>query len=294
MTKNDFLKKIKENFPHIKFKRARMVTHGWDDVVLILDEKLVFSFPKPNQESQLKLKKEIDFLPLLQRRTSLVVPTFTYIPKGKAFVGYKFIKGVPLSRQRLVRLNPSQREKLAKQIATFLKSLHNIPLAVAKKRGVGEAWSDHDALQWHSKHMRVVLKHVSKKEKSLIMSVFTNLKGKKYFYSKTVVHQDFTSDHLLYDARRCRLVGIIDFGDVQISDPAGDVSKLWYYGESFVDLVLKYYGTKDRTFKERTLRHYFLFGIGLLYYGLTTKRKGYWSKGKGIVRTFFELHKQLI
>lgn len=42
------------------------------------------------------------------------------------------------------------------------------------------------------------------------------------------------------------VAGVIDFGDIQITDPAGDIDRLAEYGIDFMDLMIKYYRPKEK------------------------------------------------
>ena len=46
MTKRRYLGLIGDDFPAIKYTNVRFIRRGWDNDVLILDERLVFRFPK--------------------------------------------------------------------------------------------------------------------------------------------------------------------------------------------------------------------------------------------------------
>lgn len=54
-----------------------------------------------------------------------------------------------------------------------------------------------------------------------------------------VVHADFRDEHVLVN--HGALSGVIDFGDIEIGDPALDLSFLLVYGEDFVRRVLDHY-----------------------------------------------------
>ena len=56
-----------------------------------------------------------------------------------------------------------------------------------------------------------------------------------------MIHSDVTDDHVYVIPELGGLAGIIDFADVEISDPALDFAGLWLYGRSFVEDVLGHY-----------------------------------------------------
>ncbi len=279
MNDKNFLQKIQNQFPKIKIKNSRLITQGWNDDVLVVDKKWVFSFPKANQESDDQLQKELKFLPLLNKRTKVKIPNPYYIPSDKSFFGYKFIPGEALTPENYKKLTQAQKNTLARKIVQFLKDLHSFPLGLAKKCGVGYGWSSQDAIKWHNLHMSLVLEHLSEEEGLWIKRILRNLKNARIKFRSVVTHHDLTIDHIIFDLRKGKFSGIIDFGDVQIADPAEDVGKLWEYGEDFVDLLIKYYQPKDKNFKDRAWKNYVYLCLTNLYFGITMKRSDYWKRG---------------
>jgi aminoglycoside 2''-phosphotransferase len=154
-------------------------------------------------------------VPLLNKAISLSIPNLKYIPEDKSFVGYRYIKGVPLSNKIIKGLSDKQREACAKQIAKFINELHHFSVPIAAKNGVDVLYGQYD------------------------------LKTKR-----SVIHRDLIDEHIVFNQQKNKIVGIIDFGDVAIADPALEFSRIWRYGEKFLDLILKYYKTTDMDIKE--------------------------------------------
>ncbi|HPL92960.1 MAG TPA: phosphotransferase [bacterium] len=285
MKKQFCLKQIKNNFPDLKFKKSEIIDYGWNKTVIVLDKKIVFTFPK-NKEARSKFIVELEILPKLSKKITLPIPNFDFIPVDKSFAGYNYVSGEPLTIKDFKELNPSQQNKIAKQVAEFLNELHNFSLTKAKKAGVSMAWSEKEVRNYYTEQAETVYKKLSSSDKKLLKNIFENYcNGKiKTDFNKVVVHQDLTSDHILFNENTKKVCGIIDFGDIQISDPAVDFSKLWEYSEKFVDKVLAGYHSNDKQLKFRSYRWYIYQCIGNMYCGITMKRKDYWQKGYGLLK----------
>ena len=93
--------------------------------VLILNEERVFRFTKDIKGAKKALKNEILFAKLITPYVGLNIPDFDIIEDD--FVSYRFISGKPLLRNDIVILNENEQDKLAQQIAEFLKALHTLP-----------------------------------------------------------------------------------------------------------------------------------------------------------------------
>jgi len=285
MNKQFFIKQIQNSFPDLKFKKSEIIDHGWNKTVIILDQKIVFTFPK-NKDAKKKFVGEIKILPKLSKKISLPIPNFQFIPANESFAGYSFVPGTPLTLSKFKTLNSIQQNLIAKDLSDFLNELHSFSIATAKKNGVTMAWSEKDARAYYAEQANTVYKKLSKKDRNLLKHIFEThcLNVTKNNFKKTVVHQDLTSDHILFDKKTKLVCGIIDFGDVQISDPAVDFSKLWEYNENFVDKVITGYHSKDKKLKSRSYKWYIYQCIGNMYCGITMKRKDYWQKGYGLIK----------
>jgi aminoglycoside 2''-phosphotransferase len=287
MQKQALIKKIKKNFPSLIFKKSELLTHGWNKEVIVLDDKIVFTFPK-NNEAKRKFKSEVKILPILCKKIKLPIPNCEYVPSDQSFSGYRLIQGIPLTFERFRKLKTGQQNIIAKQIGEFLNQLHSFSVVKAKKNAVTLAWTEKDARTYYKKQAKIVSEKLSVNDREILKNILTHFCQDQITekFKKTLVHQDLTSDHLLLNEKTKKVSGIIDFGDIQISDPAVDFSKLWEYGENFIDKVLKGYRLSDKTLKERSWRWYIYQCVGNMFCGITMKRKDYWEKGYDLIKLF--------
>ena len=97
MTKRRYLNLIAEYFPDVAHGKVRFIRHGWDNDVLILDERLVFRFPKRSKYFR-RFKAETRFLRHMRGKFSVAVPDYVYLPDDLGFGGYPIIRGRPMRR----------------------------------------------------------------------------------------------------------------------------------------------------------------------------------------------------
>ncbi len=133
MNKKEYLNLVRINFPAITFQKARLTTQGLDDDVLILDDKMVFAFPKKKLDCLEKFQRETKCLAILNQYVKTVIPNFKYFEKSLLFGGYEYIDGQPISKKLVEALTKTERTALAKQIARFLNELHSVPVSKFKK-----------------------------------------------------------------------------------------------------------------------------------------------------------------
>jgi aminoglycoside 2''-phosphotransferase len=130
---NLYLERIDDCYPELGVTNLRIDESGHNNDVVIAGEGLVFRFPRHlpgidiiDMETALLLVLNSSGLPL-----PIPEPAFSsFQPRkvGAAFMGYPMLPGEPVRRDLL----PDQdaRLQLARQLATFLRSLHGVPLSV--------------------------------------------------------------------------------------------------------------------------------------------------------------------
>ena len=207
--------------PGLQISSVRAGEDGLVNQVFIVNEDLVFRFAK-TEAGHAALEREARLLDRARPHLSLRVPEL--VQRTPACVVYRFIPGVPLSRQDLMRLDRPNRSAVLAQVGTFLQELHGIDLPDGgpvwdARRGAERLFEELErellphmmawARTWAREHFRPVLNG------SLDLG-----------HAPAFIHGDITPYHLCYDSRAHRLVGVIDFGDAGSGDPALDIGSL--------------------------------------------------------------------
>ncbi|MBU6996552.1 MAG: aminoglycoside phosphotransferase family protein [Theionarchaea archaeon] len=240
-----FLQRIKEEFPDITWKTYRYITQGWDHVVLILDETIVFRAPK-DMLYRNEFKNEIRLLQYLKKKVNLGIPDYIYVSRDGSFAGYNLVKGQELTTSQFQNLTASEKETAANQLAEFITTLHATPQSVLKRCQVRtenleemyeELVRDTRALLYP----RLPEKYIQSIEQ-YFDELETALGGN---HPKALVHNDLGWEHILWDSQK-KQINIIDFSDRSLGDPAIDFTGLQEYGMAFTTQVFELYrGKKD-------------------------------------------------
>ncbi|MEQ7009153.1 aminoglycoside phosphotransferase family protein [Actinopolymorpha sp. B17G11] len=128
-----------------------------------------------------------------------------------------------------------RRSRLARQLASFLTVLHRIPVAEAHALGLPRSSVAVEARQ-----------HLDLAKPFLTTKVYRWLDQEISWLDQqdvptALVHTDIRAEHLYLDTEG-DLVGVIDFGDAAIGDPARDFAKIaGDFGDRFVHLLLSHY-----------------------------------------------------
>ncbi len=250
-------KLIEECFPELRIRHSRQILTGWENLVLEVNREYIFRFPK-YRETEKRLRNEIAFLPILRRHLSTQVPDYEFVWKGggkypRWFGGYHKISGVT------VQSRPFRKEwtrPLASQVASFLKKLHKVKLEGNRFRDLPsyspEEWVRSIGLQ-HRRVQRIVYPLLDSKLLARSEEFWQNLLSqfRDANFRPTFIHGDLGTENILFDPASVRLTGILDWGYMQISDPALEFAHLFMHNAELGEEVLKHYGIRGSNFKNR-------------------------------------------
>lgn len=245
-------KHIRKLFPELAVASISINHEGLLNDVVVVNDELVFRFAKSGFGFKDPLA-EAHLLHFLRKYITLQIPEPFY--ESHELLAYRLIPGQTLRRDLLMKFPDSDQQAVADQLAQFFRELHGIPLSDATAHDIPMA----DALMkyegWVNVFRRIeekvfplLLPHV----REWVMEHFeSHLADKVNFeYELRVVDTDISPYHILFDAQRKRINGIIDFGCAGLGDPAIDFGVIIYnYGESFLDRFYRVYPEAEACLK---------------------------------------------
>ncbi len=245
MEEGRFLRRIRTEFPDLRWTSHRYLTHGWDHAVLILDEALVFRAPK-TQADRDALANEARLLRYLQPRVAVGIPDYTYQSADGSFAGYPLLAGRELDAATFRRLTEYERGRIADELAAFLTAVHQTPQQIAQEYGVSEQDPQQDYGDLRRDTEELVLPRLAPHEAHVVRAFLTELATELTPACPTaLVHGDLSGEHILWNAAKQK-VSVIDFSDRSIGDPALDFAGLLAYGQKFAEHVAgRYRGPKE-------------------------------------------------
>lgn len=238
-------KAILEKYPELKGSRFEADNSGWTNYAIKVDGKYLFRFPR-NDDAYGAIAKESKILEILNQTLPchIRVPKYIYrsLNTDHPFVGYELIEGRFLTKEVFDSLSSEEREAFLKSMAEFLNILHSVDYTALNLTIV-------DPIEWYGdlykRVQKICFPHFDEELISATVKLFEDFFHDKtmHHYKPTLVHGDLSGDHILVTDDG---VGIIDFGDLMVFDPAYDFIWAYFCSLNFYrELLSRYDGNKE-------------------------------------------------
>lgn len=246
-------------FPGVCTDGLTHLGSGWDFDAFLSTDGWVFRFPR-RAECGVTLDTERRLHGLLAR----ILPSSVAVPavelEGKPsrafpyrFGGYRFIRGVAADTVAASLLPVT-----AGAIGKALGAIHGVPESDVRAAGVREMdTNDPGRQRWLDERITAAaaLRGIDAVIDRAADWVRDNARRPQAVFrgSLRLIHDDLSPEHLLVDPDTGDLVGILDWSDAILGDPARDFAPLVaWYGWSYADNVIRSYPHRiDRGFRER-------------------------------------------
>ncbi|MDE7293364.1 MAG: aminoglycoside phosphotransferase family protein [Oscillospiraceae bacterium] len=243
------IKEIIESEFDLSVHHITVLGQGLDSIAYLVNNEYIFKRSK-HDEARNDMKKEIQILDYIKNKVTLQIPEIEYYSEEYSICGYKEIKGDKLTPEIYKNMSDDEKDKLAKDIALFLREMHSIPLPDFD----GSEWtvnvtedykSDHDALR------KMIYDKIPDRSKEYLDNLYKRILNDERItkYVKALCHNDLGCNHMIIQNNN--VVGIIDFGDAAVTDRDKDFIYLLEnspeeIGREFGLKVLEYYNYPNK------------------------------------------------
>jgi aminoglycoside 2''-phosphotransferase len=243
--------RIREISPELIIKGIKLNDAGLLNNVVVVNNEFIFRFPK-NQSAVEYLPTEARLLEFLRDKLTLEIPTSFYVSDD--VMAYRMIAGETLRRDMLLKLNETEQQRAADQMAQFFKELHGIDPSMADfQLPPADALMNYEG--WVEAYRRIqkkvfplLMPHV----RDFIKEHFERFLADEnnFAFESKIVNTDIPPYHIIFDRERKIINGIIDFGCAGLGDPAVDFGVMLYnYGEPFYRRFFKTYPEAEQYLK---------------------------------------------
>lgn len=250
--RSHYIARILAAYPKLRIERLRLNDEGQYNDILVVNDDLIFRFPRHDEGIE-KLEKEVALIQRIRPFITLPIPEPVYqafVPRavGQVFAGYRMLPGEPLWIEAFAAIaDAGIVARLASQMAGFLRELHGIPPADLSDILPATDWQA--GLRDLYAHFRGALfPHLPDDARARIADRFETFLSDpaNFAFPPALIHGDFGTGNVLFDAHAGAVTGVIDFGSAGIGDPAHDVAVMLAYGDPFVRQGLAAYPAMER------------------------------------------------
>lgn len=196
---------IKEYFPNLEINKIQVNNEGWDHEVVIVNNNLVFRFPKTEHIRDKMVVEECLLKNLKRIITQISLPNYKVIKNDKGvpvFGSYKYLNGKPISSIKYKETLKSDTN--AKAIADFLSALHSLDYYPLKKLGLDCTYNREYWMELYNKIEGTLFKYLTQWQKEDIRYLFDNFFNNNLYthYKSGVIHGDLTDSNILIEKVR--------------------------------------------------------------------------------------------
>jgi aminoglycoside 2''-phosphotransferase len=256
-----FLKRIEEEF-RLHVERYAYLIDAFDHDVFVVNEEWVFRFPRTDGDRE-HLAREIAFLDKAASSFEANVPKYTYVSKRGDFAGYPMINRYVLSPWEFRKLDDGKKRDAVDQLTAFVSTFHTLDAEefVPYERRQREEFIGFDR-RVRAALVEQLFPKLDQQETKTIEDFYESLADLfRVEPSVCPTHGDLYAFNVVWDEHSSK-IGVIDFSDLVMGDPANDFEVFFDYGREYAEIAYEgYVGTKDSRFLERAEAYYRLHAI---------------------------------
>lgn len=245
---------LNKHITHLHENKITWYDDGWDFIVAVIDSK-AFRFPR-REDYESKFPTEVAFVQKFISESPVPIPDLTLYKDEDIghFASYTFLPGVPFKLDIAKKFTQGNKFAIAEQLGQFLASIHSFPVEEVKEICIQEenilkSWTDR-----FENIKKIVFPHLNSNEQDWTTYIFTDFFQliTEHPVHTVVTHSDIAPEHIIVNSDDQTLSGVIDFGDINITDPAYDFTFLNKYGKDFLEETYKSYTLpRDSYFEKR-------------------------------------------
>jgi len=248
---------------------------GWDFSTFLVDDEWVFRFPKRRQAAR-QLARERKLLAALAPAFAdqpIAIPSYRFSVTTStgfplAYVGYRFLRGVPLLECDLDAIDGAA---VGAQLGEFLARLERAAPAPRPRIYHDPFPSDWFEFRRELSDAKASLpEHLAAACERLLATTPKRDENPPLFQ-----HCDLGAEHILVDPADGRIAAVIDWGDAGWGNPVADLVGLWTWGgDGAVQAALPTWGHRLSPDDWIRLRSWgAAYAIGSAYYGYKDGRE---------------------
>jgi aminoglycoside 2''-phosphotransferase len=276
------MRRLRCALPSLQIKEWQLLGEGWEFILYLVNRKIVFKLPK-SAHAENALACEIDILSQLEPYSPTPIPKIVHVLQpsrhiDRLVVGLSYLPGDQLETEFIYRLTSKQQQKLVDDLFQFLHFLHSFPYSQTNfesKIHFFEPYSD--GLETWNRAKPIIYDHLPSQQRAALSNwleeYFSDTSN--FDITPALTHNDLTMANILCDYSNGSLAGIIDFGNLLITDPDYDIAQLSLnLGPYFAEKIFLKFGKHNLVQLKKKISFYNLMDN---FYLLTDKHYNFSS-----------------
>ena len=217
---------LTEQFPALASQPIRLLGSGWDNTVYAVGGEWVFRFPR--REMVLPgFRNEIEFLPELAPLLPAAIPVPEHVGEPSDAFSWPFFGARMLPGVELCEVSETPRDRLASELARFLKTLHGDEVMREIGARLPDNWTRRADMELR---VPIIVDKLDTLESlwrapTHVRAFLDEARALPPPEPTAVCHGDLHFRHVLvHDGR---VTGVIDWIDLCRGDPALDLQLVW-------------------------------------------------------------------
>ncbi|WP_179106524.1 phosphotransferase family protein [Terribacillus halophilus] len=204
---------------------------GWDHKIYVINQQWILRVPRDKRDIP---REEGKLLKELKVRTAVALPSsrVCMTADGQEVMLYRYIPGFPIQAS----MSKTDLKQAAHQLGSFLTELHRVSVTYYRLPRRDKTYYERFLRQIRNFYPQLPARVAAYTE-----HLFSNYQP----VCSTVVHGDLRPAHLLAE-EPFRKLGVLDFSDMHIGDPAIDFAGIAQVSTEFMELVLSSYKSEEK------------------------------------------------
>ncbi len=249
---------IHNHVPHIE--EITYIDHGHDNVVVIVNQTLVFRFPR-NDRAARRLTFEIALLQYLEGKLSVLpTPKVIEVSTDPLYVVTNYFEGEHLHQSQIEELSDEEQTEIGNQLAEFIHQFSTVITGDYMQRLRKEAGLIGMEETWPEYFNRLFARNPLPNEQ--LQPIVDHYYQQWVAYIQTekggfAIHDDLHPANILFSGTS--ISAILDFGDANVGTAEEEMRGLYRMGEQVLRATIARY--KELTGREITYEHIRIWGI---------------------------------
>lgn len=222
------------------YLNVEYIERGNEHFVALIDKKYVARFPR-NQKIAIN-SNYVDNLLSRLKNSPLFVPNTLYKKDNPLYFVSDYINGNHLTAEQVKALSKDKKKDLAYNYSKFAANLH-VQFNIKKESFIQQKYglSKNRQLSWQDYFSKAIYnrKFPNQKQDLIAKRYFNIWQSNKGSTPLVLLHDDLHLENILF--LNNKLVGILDFGDVNIGYPEQEFRQLYKLGDDILIWALQHY-----------------------------------------------------